>query len=105
MCCGTLLCKCVLSLVADCHSAGTWYQYTLPLALTCAGEAVFGLAPGCLGHTVYAPAQLVVAIPSSLSYEAAATTPTAYITAFAAFQQGGSMRAGATVSDNMIRCT
>ena len=61
------------------------------------GDAVFGLAPGCLGHSVYAPAGLLVPMPANLSFEAAATTPTVYVTVFTAFQQGRGMGPGTHV--------
>ena len=51
-----------------------------------AGDDVFGLAPGCLGPTVLVPASLVVPMPSNITYEAAATTPTVYTTVLIAFQ-------------------
>ena len=49
------------------------------------GEEVFGVAPGCFGPSVVVPEQLVVAKPPSISFEEAATTPTVYVTVFAAF--------------------
>ena len=52
---------------------------------------MFGLAPGCLGPCVYAPAGLLAPMPPHLSFAAAATTPTVYTTVFAAFQQGCSL--------------
>ena len=56
-----------------------------------AGDAVLGLAPGCLGPCVFVPAGLLAPMPPHLSFAAAATTPTVYTTVFAAFQQGHSM--------------
>ncbi len=53
----------------------------------CTGDSVFGLAPGCLGPTVCVPASLLVHMPKNLSYQAAATAPTVYVTVFTAFQQ------------------
>lgn len=62
---------------------------TVPcLSVFSTGDAVFGLAPGCLGPSVIVPASLVVLMPQNLSYEEAATTPTVYVTVFVAFQQG-----------------
>ena len=52
---------------------------------------MFGLAPGCLGPCVYAPAGLLAPMPPHLSFAAAATTPTVYTTVFAAFQQSHSL--------------
>lgn len=65
------------------------------VALT--GDAVFGLAPGCLGPNVCVPASLVVLKPENLSYQAAATTPTVYITVFTAFQQGEPLQPGTCI--------
>lgn len=70
---------------------------TLPFLRRATGDAVFGLAPGCLGHSVYAPAGLLAPMPRSLSFEAAATTPTVYVTVFTAFQQGRDMGPGTRV--------
>lgn len=64
---------------------------------TTAGDAVFGLAPGCLGLSAVAPAELLAPMPSNLSFAAAATTPTVYITAMLALQQGGVARPGRKV--------
>ena len=62
------------------------------------GDAVFGLAPGCIGHSVVVPQQLVVPMPPGLSFQEASTTPTVYITVQAAFQQGAHFRPGTKVS-------
>ena len=56
-----------------------------------AGDAVFGLAPGCLGHSVCVNASALAPKPGSLTFEAAATTPTVYITVFTAFNNGPGM--------------
>ena len=48
------------------------------------GDAVFGIAPGCLGSAVIVPADLMVALPPHISFEAAATVPTVYCTVHAA---------------------
>lgn len=45
------------------------------------GETVFGLAPGCMGSSVIASAEELVPMPPNLSFEAAATMPTVFITA------------------------
>ncbi|GAB4814935.1 hypothetical protein N2152v2_001981 [Parachlorella kessleri] len=63
----------------------------------CAGDHVFGLAPGCLGHTVHAPAGLLALKPQNLSFEAAATTPTVYITVLTAFDYGQGMGPGTRI--------
>ena len=69
----------------------------LPPVLSTAGDRVFGLAPGCLGHVVHAPAELLAPMPASLSFEAAATTPTVYITVLTAFRQGHRWKPGSKV--------
>ena len=56
-----------------------------------AGDAVFGLAPGCLGHSVCVDARAVTPKPGSVAFEAAATTPTVYTTVFTAFSAGQGM--------------
>lgn len=48
------------------------------------GDAVFGLAPGCIGPSVFAPASLLVRKPEALPFAAAAATPTVYITVLTA---------------------
>ena len=50
------------------------------------GDSVFGVAPGCLGHTAYAPRETLVPKPRTLSFEEAATAPTVYCTVFTAFE-------------------
>ena len=49
------------------------------------GNAVFGIAPGCLGTAVIVPSDLMVPLPPHLSFEAGATAPTVYCTVHAAF--------------------
>ncbi|KAK9803996.1 hypothetical protein WJX72_011444 [[Myrmecia] bisecta] len=49
------------------------------------GDAVFGIAPGCLGHSVIVPSELMVRQPPLVSFEDAATCPTVYVTTYAAF--------------------
>jgi NADPH:quinone reductase-like Zn-dependent oxidoreductase len=44
------------------------------------GDAVFGLAHGCLGTAVVSPAAMLAPMPSMLSFQEAATTPTVFIT-------------------------
>ena len=61
------------------------------------GDAVFGLAGGCLGSHVRVAAARVVPMPSTLTFEAAATTPTVCITVDAAFVRAASVRVGETV--------
>lgn len=50
------------------------------------GEGVFGFAPGCFGNDVVVPAQLMVPMPSDVSFEDAATTPTCFVTVYTAFE-------------------
>jgi NADPH:quinone reductase-like Zn-dependent oxidoreductase len=45
-----------------------------------AGDAVFGLAAGCLGSHVHVSAQTLTQMPANLTFEQAATTPTVFIT-------------------------
>ncbi len=45
-----------------------------------AGDAVFGLAHGCLGTAVVSPAAMLAPLPATLSFQEAATTPTVFIT-------------------------
>ena len=52
------------------------------------GDAVFGVAPGCLGHTAFAPSETLVHKPRTVSFEEAATAPTVYCTVFTAFEDG-----------------
>lgn len=49
------------------------------------GDAVYGIAPGCMGRSVFVPAELMVHKPSTVSFEDAATAPTAYCTVNMAF--------------------
>lgn len=49
------------------------------------GDEVFGIAPGCFGPSVVVPEQLMVPKPPTISFEEAATTPTVYVTVYAAF--------------------
>ncbi|KFM27283.1 Erythronolide synthase, modules 1 and 2 [Auxenochlorella protothecoides] len=54
------------------------------------GDRVFGLAPGCLGHSVRVLADLVAPLPPSVSYQTGAALPTVFITAMLALQQAAS---------------
>ena len=65
------------------------------------GSAVFGLAPGCLGPTVVAPAEMLAPLPPALTYEAAATTPTVYVTVLTAFGLAGTDDAAAAASSDL----
>ncbi len=49
------------------------------------GDAVMGIAPGCLGPAVHVPAGLVVCKPPALSFQDACTAPTVFCTVHAAF--------------------
>ena len=49
------------------------------------GDEVFGIAPGCLGHSVIVQSEFLVSKPPFIGFEAAATTPTVYATVFQAF--------------------
>lgn len=61
------------------------------------GDAVFGIAPGCLGASVIVPSDLMVALPPHLSFEAGATAPTVYCTVYAAFSADLQAMAGKKV--------
>ena len=61
------------------------------------GDAVFGVAPGCLGEAVVGPAQLLALLPPSVSFVDAATLPTTYATVLAAFDGGNAMSKDRTV--------
>lgn len=52
------------------------------------GDAVLGVAPGCLGHTVFSTSGTLVLKPSTMSFDEAATAPTVYCTVFTAFDDG-----------------
>lgn len=59
-----------------------------------AGDAVFGLAPGCIGPSVFVPASLVTYKPEALEFSEAAAAPTIYITVLSAL---GDIEAGSRV--------
>lgn len=61
------------------------------------GDAVFGVAPGCLGEAVVGPAQLLALLPPSVSFTDAATVPTTYATVLAAFDGSTAMSKNRTV--------
>ena len=61
-----------------------YYMLTGVKSLT-PGDAVMGIAPGCLGPAVHVPASLVVCKPPALSFEDACTAPTVFCTVHAAF--------------------
>ena len=61
------------------------------------GDAVFGLAAGSLGSHVRTPAGSMVPLPSSVSFEAAATTPTVFVTVDLALRQVAKLQAGELV--------
>lgn len=79
---------CVASTAAANALASCIYADTSTCTFLCAGDPVFGLAPGSLGHSLIAHSPMVVPKPCTLSFEAAATTPTVYIAALAAFADG-----------------
>lgn len=59
---------------------------------------MFGLATGCLGSHVHAPAGTLVKMPLHLTFEEAATLPTVFITADAVLRQA----AGLTCDDRLM---
>lgn len=69
-------------------------RQTSPSPAVVAGEAVFGLAEGCLGSHVHAPMQTMVPVPECLGFDAAATLPTVCITAAAALRNAAAILPG-----------
>jgi NADPH:quinone reductase-like Zn-dependent oxidoreductase len=61
------------------------------------GQPVFGLAAGSLGSHVLASGQTLVPLPASLSFEAAASMPTVFVTVDAALHQSAAMQPGERV--------
>jgi acyl transferase domain-containing protein/acyl carrier protein len=78
----------------DC--AGVVVQAAPDCGLT-VGQRVFGLAAGSLGSHVIASAKTVVALPTELSFEKAATMPTVFVTVDAALHRAANMRPGERV--------
>lgn len=62
-----------------------------------AGDAVFGLAHGCLGTAVSGPAEMVVPMPPSVSFAEAATIPTVFTTVHIAFNVASKLLKGQRV--------
>ena len=58
---------------------------------------MFGLAAGSLGSHVHTPASTIVSMPSTLTHEEAATTPTVFITVDCAFRHVAACRPGERV--------
>ena len=58
------------------------------------GDAVFGLAAGCLGSHVHVSAKTVTSMPTTLTFEEAATTPTVFITVDSALIQSAALCPG-----------
>ena len=69
---------------SDC--AGVVTAVGADVVTLCPGQPVFGLAEGSLGSVVTASAETLVAMPEHLSFEAAASMPTVFITAQLALQ-------------------
>ncbi|PNH02167.1 Erythronolide synthase, modules 3 and 4, partial [Tetrabaena socialis] len=61
------------------------------------GTAVFGLAAGSLGTLVHSSPHTLVPMPSCLSFEAAATMPTVFITAHQVFGAASALQPGQRV--------
>ena len=61
------------------------------------GQAVFGLAGGCLGSHVIASSMALAPLPACISFEAAATTPTVFITTDAVLRQAAGLQQGEKV--------
>merc|ERR1719174_1525184 len=64
----------------------------------CVGQAVFGLAEGCLGTEVNALSDLIVPLPSNVGFNAAATVPTVFVTVQIAFSHASCMQG----NDNVL---
>ena len=67
------------------------------------GDAVFGVAPGCLGEAVVGPAQLLALLPPSVSFADAATIPTTYATVLAAFDGSAALSKDRTVRSACVK--
>ena len=61
------------------------------------GDAVFGLAHGCLGTVVKGPAVMLAHMPSSITYQEAATLPTVFVTVDVALLQVAAVQPGESV--------
>ncbi len=61
------------------------------------GDAVFGLAHGCLGTIVSSPAATLVAMPPNVSFEEASTVPTVFTTVHMALGGAASLKPGERV--------
>lgn len=61
------------------------------------GDAVFGLAAGCLGTHVSANPKTMVTMPTNITFEEAATTPTVFVTANIALEKIGELTKDARV--------
>ncbi len=62
-----------------------------------AGDAVFGLAHGCLGTVVVSPAATLAPMPATLTFNEAATVPTVFITVEMALEKAAGMKPGERV--------
>ena len=58
------------------------------------GTPVFGLAAGSLGSHVHSSTKTIVQLPANLSFEAAATMPTVFVTVDAALRHAAATQAG-----------
>jgi NADPH:quinone reductase-like Zn-dependent oxidoreductase len=105
-CCLPLACRDVLNVLgmypgdpgppgADC--AGVVLSVGAGVTHLQTGDRVFGLAGGSLGSHVDCSSMTVVKMPSALGFEAAATTPTVFITVDSAFRQAAACRPGERV--------
>jgi len=61
------------------------------------GDAVFGLAHGCLGTVVSSPAATLVAMPPNVSFEEASTVPTVFTTVHMALGGAALLKPGERV--------
>ncbi|MBK8049809.1 MAG: alcohol dehydrogenase catalytic domain-containing protein [Anaerolineales bacterium] len=84
-------------LVLGMECAGTVVRVGSHVATIQVGDEVLAVAPHSMGAYVLTLADLVVAKPATLSFEAAATVPIAYLTAYYALHTLGRIRQGERV--------
>lgn len=78
-------------------SNGVFLAWKLKYARFSAGDAVFGLAHGCLGTVVSGPAAMLVPMPSNISFVEASTIPTVFTTVHIALKVASNLRHGENV--------
>ena len=58
------------------------------------GQAVYGLAHGCLGSIVESPRETLVHMPSNITFSEASTMPTVFTTVYIALKKAASLSSG-----------